>query len=99
MAKIIWTSESERWLKKIFNYISEVSQDAAIEVVEGIYSKAQVLLEHPKIGYIYEHEVEEELRILLYGHYRITYLINSRNDIVILGVFHGALMIERYLKD
>ncbi len=99
MAKIIWTSESERWLRDIFDFISEDNQDAAIKVVEGIYKKAQILLEHPKIGYIYEHEVEQEIRILLYGHYRITYLINPNNDIVILGVFHGALKIESYLKE
>jgi len=99
MAKIIWTSESERWLKDIFDFISEDNQEAAIKVVDGIYNKAQVLLEHPKIGYIYEHEVKEEIRILLYDHYRITYLINSNNDIVVLGVFHGALKIESYLKE
>ena len=99
MAKIIWTSEAERWLRFIFDYISEDNPDAAAKVVNGIYSKAQILLEHPNIGYIYEHEVEEEIRILLYGHYRITYLVNSSSDIVILGVFHGALEIESYLKE
>jgi plasmid stabilization system protein ParE len=38
-----------------------------------------------------------DFRILLYGHYRITYLIKSEEDIDILGVFHGALNIQRYL--
>jgi len=98
MAKIIWTSEAERWLGVIYDYIAEDNPDAAIKVVNGIYSKAQILLEQPNIGYSYEHELEEEIRILLYGHYRITYLINSSNDIVVLGVFHGALQIENYLK-
>jgi plasmid stabilization system protein ParE len=37
-----------------------------------------------------------EVRILLYEHYRITYLIKQDGDIDILGVFHGALDIERY---
>ncbi len=98
MAKIIWTSEAEKWLRDIFDYIAEDNTDAATKVVNGIYNKAQILLEHPNVGYLYEHEVEEEIRILLYGHYRITYLINSSNDIVVLGVFHGALQIESYLK-
>lgn len=99
MAKIVWTSEAEAWLKDIFDYISEDNPGAAAKVVNGIYKKAQLLLEHPNIGYIYEHEVEEKIRILLYGHYRITYLVNDNNDIVILGVFHGALKIENYLKE
>lgn len=34
--------------------------------------------------------------ILLYGHYRIAYLIEDDGDIVVLGVFHGALDISRY---
>jgi len=32
-----------------------------------------------------------------YGHYRITYLIRPDGNIDILGVFHGALDIDRYL--
>ena len=40
---------------------------------------------------------EREVRILLYGHYRIAYLVKSAEEIDILGVFHGALDIRRYL--
>lgn len=38
-----------------------------------------------------------DIRILLYEHYRIAYLIKCDDNIDILGVFHGALDIERYL--
>ena len=34
---------------------------------------------------------------LLYGQYRIAYLVKDGGDIDILGVFHGALDIKRYL--
>jgi toxin ParE1/3/4 len=37
------------------------------------------------------------IRILLYGHYRIAYLLKPDDNIDILGVFHGALDLERYL--
>jgi len=96
MAKLIWTSEAERWLKKIFDFIAQEDPQAAKNVVNGIYEKAQILVDHPEIGYQYEHEGEKEIRILLYGHYRITYFV-SRDEAVILGVFHGALEIEKYL--
>lgn len=36
------------------------------------------------------------MRILLYGHYRIAYLVKD-DGVEILGVFHGALDIERLL--
>jgi plasmid stabilization system protein ParE len=65
--------------------------------VEGIYERAQVLSEFPQIGHRYEGIADREVRILLYGHYRIAYLIKSEEDIDILGVFHSALNIQRYL--
>ena len=70
---------------------------AAARVLEGIYEKAQVLREFSEIGYRYRSEPEGEIRILLYGHYRIAYLLAGDRPIDILGVFHGALEIDRYL--
>lgn len=52
---------------------------------------------YPEIGYIYKQEHEGQIRILLYGHYRIAYLI-KQSTIDILGVFHGALEIENYIR-
>jgi len=88
MAEIRWTVEAETWLKDIYDYIAQDNPSAAAGVVEGIYEKAQLLKNYPEIGYNYRSEPEGEIRILLYGHYRIAYL---------LGVFHGALDIDRYL--
>lgn len=97
MATIIWTSEAERWLKDIYDYISLDNPESSASVVSGIYTKAQRFQTQPRIGYLYEHELEGEIRILLYGHYRITYQILANNDVFILGVFHGATEIENYL--
>ncbi len=52
---------------------------------------------HPRIGYRYEPAEPLEVRIILHDHYRITYLLKDDGNIEILGVFHGALDIERYL--
>ena len=95
MAELVWTEESERWLKDIFDYISADNPVAAEGVVSGIYDRAQTLLTLPESGYRYQGS-NEEVRILLYGHYRIAYKIED-DKIVVLGVFHGALAIERYL--
>ncbi len=95
MAEIIWTREAEFWLKEIYDYIALDNPRAASKVITGIYNKTQLLSEHPEIGYIYRDEPEGTIRILLYGHYRIAYLI-QQDAINILGVFHGALDIDRY---
>ena len=97
MAKINWTAESEQWLKKIHDYIFQDNPNAAIHIVEAIYNQAQVLLEFPEMGYKYKRNPKRNIRILLYGHYRIAYLIKPNGDIDILGVFHGSLDIESYL--
>ena len=99
MAEIRWTSEAETWLRDIYNYIAADNPDAAINVIEGIYNKAQTLRQFPETGYIHRVEAEGEIRILLYGHYRIAYLCHKETDFIdILGVFHGALDLDRYLK-
>jgi toxin ParE1/3/4 len=98
VAEIRWTSEAETWLRDIHDYIAEDNPQAAARVVEGIYEKAQILRRFPDIGHIYRSEEEGEIRILLYGHYRIAYLRRLEKDFIdILGVFHWALDIDRYI--
>ena len=95
MAEINWTAEAQQWLEDIFEFIAADNPEAAAQVVAGIYERAQVLRQHPKIGYAYQPS-QREVRILLYGHYRITYVVKGDGNVDILGVFHGALDISRY---
>jgi plasmid stabilization system protein ParE len=97
MVNINWTNEAEFWLKDIHDYIALDKKSIAKKVVNEIFNKVQILQSFPKIGYEYPNDEKKEIRILLYGHYRIAYLIKNENTIDILGVFHGALDIERYL--
>ena len=99
MAKIeiTWTFEARLWLKEIYEYIAQDSPKNAQKVVASIREKAQMLRGFPEIGKKYEHPSKEDVRILLYSHYRLTYLIYTDGNISILGVFHGALDINRYL--
>lgn len=96
MAEINWTRESEIWLKDIYDYIAADNPDAAARTVLAIFDTAQLLRNHPRLGRRYEPDESREVRILLYEHYRITYLIKPDGNIDILGVFHGALDIDRY---
>jgi toxin ParE1/3/4 len=74
--------EAEQWLHDIFDYISKENPEAALQTIESIYKNRN----H-----------SQYIRILLYGHYPITYLIKPDRNIDILGVFHDSLDIERYL--
>ena len=96
MAEIRWTDEAVHWLSEIHAHISKDSIEIANKVVDEIFEKVQILESFPKIGYKYADR--DDVRVLLYGHYRIAYFIKEKEKIDILGVFHGALDIEKYLK-
>ena len=95
MARIAWTAEAQRWLRDIFDFIAADNPSAAADTVQGIFDRAQVLSDFPEIGYRYPASARH-VRILLYGHYRIAYLVSDARDVEVLGVFHGALDITRY---
>lgn len=97
MVNINWTDEASFWLKNIHDYIAQANPKIAKKVVNEIFTQTQILSTFPKVGYPYQNETNNEIRILLYGHYRIAYIIKDTETIDILGVFHGALAIERYL--
>jgi toxin ParE1/3/4 len=96
MAKIRWSHEAEQWLREIYHYIEQSNPIAAEKVVFGIYEKVQLLNDFPELGHKYREEPEGDIRVLLYGHYRVAYIVNG-DYIDILGVFHGALDLARYL--
>ena len=96
MAQVVWTAEAARWLQDIYDFIAADNEEAASRTVLAIHERAEILLNFPEIGYRYRER--PDVRVLLYGHYRIAYLVTAARDVEILGVFHGALDIGRYLK-
>jgi len=98
MAEIRWTSEATTWLEDIHNYIAQENPSAAARVAQGICDRIQSLGEFPDLGQRYRSEREGDVRILLFGHYRIACLRYTAKEVVdILGVFHDALDIDRYV--
>jgi toxin ParE1/3/4 len=97
MAQVVWSERALAWLDDICNYIAQDNPAAAIRTVNAIYDKAMLLSDFPELGYLYERRSEHDLRILLYGHYRIAYSIDKDGTVGIVGVFHAALDIDRYL--
>ncbi len=97
MGEIRWTEEAERWLREIHDYIARDNPQAALRTARGIYDKIESLRAFPERGYSHISKSGRPLRIVLYGHYRIAYSINDDKDVTVLGVFHGALDIDRYL--
>ena len=95
MGQVIWSEESELWLRDIYEYIAEDSPRAASRTVEGIRERVQFLESFPELGWRYPGSARH-VRIILYGHYRIAYLVHDNMDVTILAVFHTSLDISNY---
>lgn len=99
MVTLIWTEEARLWIREIHTYIFSDNPAAAKRTVVAIRQKAKMVEAFPKAGYTLEHEYGDlEIRILLYGHYRIAYLLKNEKTAYVLGIFHGALDIGRHLR-
>ena len=98
MGRVRWTEEAATWLREIHDYIAEDSPETALRVVREIHARAETLSAFPERGYRYSGVADRDVRILLWGHYRIAYLVGGSGDVEVLGIFHGALDIERYLR-
>ncbi len=97
MAEIVWTNEAVQCLESIHGYIETNNLTAAHKVVTEIYEKVQLLERHPRLGQRYERIVDQEVREILYGHYRIAYFVKDDENVEILGVFHSAMDIDRLI--
>ena len=62
MAQIAWTSEAQRWLRDIHNYIASDNPDAAERVALEIHDSVRVLHEHPRVGQRYPYVTGREVR-------------------------------------
>jgi plasmid stabilization system protein ParE len=74
-------------LLKIFDCLANDAPATATNVVHSIYRKVQLLQGSPQIGWCYPHVSKRDVRIMLFGHYRIAYEIHASGYIVVLGMF------------
>jgi plasmid stabilization system protein ParE len=98
-SEIVWTDEARSWLRLIREHIAKDSPAAADRTIDGIWQKTQILTRHPEAGFQYLLPGRDDVRVLLYGHYRIAYLLSGNNLVQALGVFHAALDIDRYFPE
>ena len=98
MVTINWTQEAKARLKQIHDYIDRDNRTAAKKVVKHIQQKARILRQFPQSGAIYPDIPDRDIRIVYYTHYRIVYVIVDDTRIDIIGVFHGAMELRKYIR-
>jgi len=60
LGTITWTSEAQPWLEDIFEYIAIDDRNAASQVVDDKFERAQILKDNPEIGFRYRESVRHE---------------------------------------
>jgi plasmid stabilization system protein ParE len=93
MATIIRTDTAQNNLIEIRNYISFDSPLQAELLMEGLFTKAQVLEQYPEIGKKLKELPDSEYRELLFKSYRIIYKAYNEN-VYILSIYHSARLLK-----
>jgi plasmid stabilization system protein ParE len=89
--KLRYTAEARGHIAGIFNYLNDRNSAAATQVAAHIRLAAERLAEFPRIGHVgrvpgtYEWVVRGLPYIVVYD-----ISLGDENEVVILGVFHGA---------
>ena len=93
MATITWTDTAQNNLIEIREYVRLDSPLQADLLIEGIFTKAQVLMQFPEIGKKLSELPQHSYRELLFKSYRIIYKIEAET-VYILTVYHSARLLK-----
>ncbi|HHT9124422.1 MAG TPA: type II toxin-antitoxin system RelE/ParE family toxin [Candidatus Brocadiia bacterium] len=97
MAKVIWTEPALKDLHDVIEHIAEDSQIYAERFGIRVVEAPRRLVQFPYCGRVVPEFKDENIRELIYGSYRIIYLI--RQDVCyITAIIHGSRDILRHLK-
>jgi plasmid stabilization system protein ParE len=85
--RIRWLSIAERDISRLYDFLAEVSLNAAATRIQNIVASVTTLSDHPRIGVRRDEYGTDEVRSLLIGDYEVRYQIFD-DEIVILRIWH-----------
>ena len=97
MAQVIWTEPALIDLHEIIRYVASDSVAYAERLGTRLVEAPRRLTAFPRCGRIVPEFQDEQIRELVYGAYRIIYLI-KRQSCYITAVVHGSRDVLRHVK-
>ena len=91
--RLVWTKEELLCLREVEEDISRDNSIAAANFVDKLISLAETIVDNPKKGRVVPELSLENIREILYGNYRIVYLV-KKNSLEILTVFEGHQLLK-----
>lgn len=89
MAQVRWSLTAGTDLQEIEGFIARDSVLHAVTFVDRIVESTETLLNNPRIGRVVPEFNRQDLREVLYRGYRIVYLVQN-GEVLVLRVVHGA---------
>ncbi|WP_257670907.1 type II toxin-antitoxin system RelE/ParE family toxin [Parapedobacter tibetensis] len=93
MAEVIWTDNAIADLDDIGEYIAKESVRYAELTISKLFSAPDILEKYPRRGHIVPEFMDESIRQLMVGNYRIVYQL-AGDQVNILTVHHGKRLIS-----
>jgi toxin ParE1/3/4 len=90
MVEIIWTNNAIADLKNIKNYIGRDNNIYARKIIGDIIENVDNLILFPELGRVVPEILNENVREIIFGNYRIVYLIKNQLQIDILTIHHSS---------
>ncbi|HEY9849009.1 MAG TPA: type II toxin-antitoxin system RelE/ParE family toxin [Leptolyngbyaceae cyanobacterium] len=93
MAIINWTSQALADLEAIGDFIARDAPSFAQVFVDRVFQAVERLENFPRSGRIVPEFGQEDIREIIFGSYRIVYLVRE-DDLNILTVFHSSRLLR-----
>ncbi len=93
MAQVRWTTQALADLEAIGDFIARDAPSFAQVFVDRVFEAVKRLETFPWSGRIVPESDREDIREIIFGSYRIVYLVNE-DEVSILTVFHSARLLK-----
>ena len=94
MAQLIWAPSALKDIDTIATYIAKDSIQAAENIVELFFEKAEVLSKHPGFGKPVPEINDPAFREILVSRYRIIYELAANKSMNIVAVHHQSRLLK-----
>ena len=95
MVEVRWTFQSLEDIENIAEFIAKDSIRYSNQIVEDFFDRVLILEKNPQAGPIVPEILNEKIRQLTLGNYRIIYYLKTENQIDILTVHHSSKLIRK----
>ena len=95
MVSVNWTDRAISALDGIFEHLNREAPFYAEHIVQQIIESADRLEQHPLSGRKVPETEREDIREVIFQHYRIIYWVVNNNQVDIIGIVHDRRDLNR----